>query len=64
MFQFSKLCNNLLVGRYRFPHTYEGADYKDAHLDSPLGIQYGGGHDSAVFGKNVWEIASAAVILT
>jgi hypothetical protein len=50
-----------LVGGQGFTHAHEGANDKDAHFDGAFGVQHRRGHDGAVFGKRIGQVAAPTV---
>ena len=59
--QFGELRHDVLILDRGLSHLYERAYDEDAHVDRALRVQHARGHDRAVFGEGVRQIAAAAM---
>src|SRR5450432_2108961 len=58
--QLVYFCRELAVLGQHFAHANEGTNHEDAHLNGPLGIEHGCGHDRTVLSERVGWIAAPA----
>src|ERR1700692_2618076 len=61
LFQFGYLRGEYFVVGDHIAQANEGANDKNTHFHSLIGVEHGCGHDCSVFGKSKWEGAASTM---